>query len=74
MISFVASRTPSTYPTPNAKGEQPANFQPTNLKPATYPTPNAKGNLGQKATRFAAKRDFVHRVQPANFQPANFQR
>ncbi|AOY81190.1 hypothetical protein BJP36_16045 [Moorena producens JHB] len=31
-------------------------------------------NLGQKATRFAAKRDFVHRVQPdhlTTYQPAN---
>ncbi|NEO65110.1 MAG: hypothetical protein F6J98_33840 [Moorea sp. SIO4G2] len=38
-----------------------------------YTRPLGKNNLGQKATRFAAKRDFVHRVQPSTFNLDNLQ-
>ncbi|NEO36432.1 MAG: hypothetical protein F6J90_08895 [Moorea sp. SIOASIH] len=42
-----------TYPTPNAKGEQPDNLQPDNLQPP---------NLGQKATL----REQPPNLQPPN--------
>ncbi|NEQ79057.1 MAG: hypothetical protein F6K26_01965 [Moorea sp. SIO2I5] len=51
-----------TYPTPNAKGEQPTNLQPTNLQPTNLqPTNLQPANLQ------------LTNLQLTNLQPANLQ-